>query len=95
MVADLDLTLASNLSVVESMLTGESVPVSKQATETASGAEPPTAATVESWVFSGTLVTHGIAQGCVMATGERSALGRIGASLAALGGENTPIQNEP
>ena len=48
----------------------------------------------EGRVFSGTLVTQGTAQGRVVATGERSALGRIGKSLAGLGGENTPIQNE-
>ncbi|MEP6503664.1 MAG: cation-translocating P-type ATPase [Betaproteobacteria bacterium] len=83
--ADMDLIQAANLSVDESMLTGESVPVSKLA-----GA----AASVESRVFSGTLITQGTARGRVVATGERSALGRIGKSLAALGGEDTPIQNE-
>jgi Ca2+-transporting ATPase len=92
--ADLDLIEAANLSVDESMLTGESVPVGKHATATASGDEPPTPASADSRVFSGTLVTQGTAQGRVMATGERSALGRIGKSLAALGGENTPVQNE-
>ena len=92
--ADLVLIEASNLSVDESMLTGESVPVIKQVTATASGAEPPTPAEVERGVFSGTLVTQGTAHGRVVATGERSALGRIGQSLAGLGGEDTPIQNE-
>jgi Ca2+-transporting ATPase len=77
--ADMRLVESSNLMVDESMLTGESAPVPKQANAMA---------------FSGTLVTQGIAHGEVAATGERSALGRIGKSLAALGGERTPIQNE-
>jgi Ca2+-transporting ATPase len=45
-------------------------------------------------VFSGTLVTQGSARGEVVATGALSALGKIGKSLAALGEESTPIQNE-
>ena len=77
--ADLELIEASNLTVDESLLTGESVPVDKTETER---------------VFSGTLVTQGTARGRVVATGPRSALGRIGQSLAALGGESTPIQQE-
>ncbi len=92
--ADLDLLEASNLSVDESMLTGESIPVNKHPTAAGSGDETLARAQGEGRVFSGTLVTQGTAQGRVMATGERSALGRIGKSLAALGGSNTPIQNE-
>ena len=45
-------------------------------------------------MYSGTLVTRGTARGCVMATGERSALGRIGQSLAGIAVETTPIQRE-
>ncbi len=41
-------------------------------------------APIRTQVFSGTLVTQGTARGRVMATGERSALGRIGHSLAGI-----------
>ncbi|MYN44834.1 HAD-IC family P-type ATPase [Pseudoduganella sp. FT93W] len=82
--ADIDLLASSNLMVDESMLTGESVPVSKQA-----GGTPE-----QSRLYSGTLITQGTASGLVVATGPASALGRIGASLATLGGELTPIQLE-
>jgi Ca2+-transporting ATPase len=83
--ADIRLLESSNLTVDESMLTGESVPVAKHA-------GPDAAA--DASVFSGTLVTQGTARGEVAATGPHSALGRIGRSLAALGGESTPIQRE-
>jgi Ca2+-transporting ATPase len=85
--ADIDLISTSNLSADESMLTGESVPVMKQATSTAQGE-------AEHRVYSGTLITQGTASGVVMATGIDSALGRIGASLAAIDSELTPIQRE-
>ena len=92
--ADMELLEASNLTVDESMLTGESVPVSKFVRENvATGAvDPPGAA--DSRLFSGTLVTQGTARGQVTATGERSALGRIGKSLEALVSTDTPIQRE-
>jgi len=81
--ADIALLAAANLTVDESMLTGESVTVNKYGN-----------AGKDSLVYAGTLVTQGSASGQVTATGARSALGRIGASLAALGGELTPIQQE-
>jgi len=82
--ADMTLVVAANFAVDESMLTGESVPVGK-------AADAPDDA---GRVFSGTLVTRGTARGRVSATGERSALGRIGKSLASLGGADSPIQRE-
>lgn len=92
--ADMELVEASNLTVDESMLTGESVPVNKQIASAGTKTDAPAPAEGGCRVFSGTLVTQGTAQGRVLATGERSALGRIGQSLAGLGGEQTPIQNE-
>lgn len=83
--ADIDLIESSNLMVDESMLTGESAPVAKHAAPDADAGRR---------VFSGTLVTQGTARGEVVATGEHSALGKIGKSLANLGGESTPIQAE-
>ncbi len=92
--ADLRLIESSNLMLDESMLTGESATVPKFA----SAAQAPTTDTPETapaaHVFSGTLVTQGNARGRVVATGARSALGRIGASLSSITTAATPIQQE-
>jgi Ca2+-transporting ATPase len=83
--ADVQLVEVSNLAVDESLLTGESAPVVKAVSP---------AGTDASLAYSGTLVTRGTARGCVVATGARSALGRIGQSLAGIVVETTPIQQE-
>jgi P-type Ca2+ transporter type 2C len=87
--ADLLLVESGNLTVDESLLTGESVPVLKRQ---ASGPDAGDERLCR--VFSGTLVTQGTARGVVRATGERSALGRIGASLQLIATERTPVQQE-
>ena len=92
--ADMDLVESSNLSVDESMLTGESIAVDKSSGGAAAGAPAEAASDDHGRVFSGTLVTQGTARGCVTATGERSALGRIGKSLESIGAEDTPVQKE-
>lgn len=92
--ADIRLLESSNLAVDESLLTGESAPVLKQAGTIVSGGVSGPALNDAAEVFSGTLVTRGTARGRVFATGERSALGRIGKSLEDIGGETTPIQQE-
>jgi Ca2+-transporting ATPase len=88
--ADLCLVEASSLTIDESLLTGESVPMLKRSAQRpdAGGDEP------LSLAFSGTLVTQGTGRGAVVATGSRSALGRIGVSLQSLEDEHTPVQQE-
>ncbi len=92
--ADMALLETSNLTVDESMLTGESVPVLKQAAVKDDGLAGETEDDSAGVVFSGTLVTQGTARGYIIATGVHSALGKIGASLDGLGQSRTPIQIE-
>ncbi len=92
--ADAVLAAGEVLSVDESALTGESAPVSKRllvegeavAAETAPGAE------TGPYLFSGTLVVRGQGVGQVTRTGPRTSIGKIGASLAEIVNEPTPLQ---
>jgi P-type Ca2+ transporter type 2C len=88
--ADLRIVEASNLSIDESMLTGESAPVDKQAPEGDGATGPEEAAQA----FSGTLVTQGTGRGIAVATGPASALGTIGESLHGIESGKTPVQIE-
>jgi Ca2+-transporting ATPase len=87
--ADMTLLTSSNLMVDESMLTGESLPVTKTAPSRGAPADDAAAR-----VFAGTLVTQGTASGLVTATGPRGALGRIGQSLRDVQAADTPVQRE-
>ena len=77
--ADLRLLTDHNLSIDESLLTGESVAVDKDA-ELTLPADTPLADRIN-MAFAGTLVNRGRGRGVVTATGERTELGRIAASL--------------
>ncbi len=85
-----------NLSVDESAMTGESVPVRKAAATAAQhgqdlgrpgGDDTP-------WVFSGTLVVKGHGMALVRRTGARTELGRIGTALESIKDERTALQRE-
>jgi len=88
--ADGNVLWASNLSVDESLLTGESVPVSKRTVpEESLETEQP-----ERRVFSGTLVVAGQGLARVTATGPGTEMGRIGKSLGTIEPEETPLQRQ-
>jgi Ca2+-transporting ATPase len=93
--ADATLVECVNLSVDESTLTGESVPVRKSMVATATVTEPgrPGGDGIP-WVFSGTLVVKGRGVCVVTATGARTELGRIGTALRAIEPGRTPLQAE-
>lgn len=82
------------LSVDESALTGESAPVAKRkalAHESFDDDVTPGAETGP-FLFSGSLIVRGQGAALVARTGARSTLGKIGAALAGMEHEATPLQ---
>ncbi len=92
--ADLGLTSVANLSIDESLLTGESMPVQKEMLPDDGVDHSGDLNYRQFFALSGTLVTRGMAVGRVVATGERSALGKIGQSLGGIESLRTPLQME-
>ncbi|MEO7689262.1 MAG: cation-transporting P-type ATPase, partial [Sphingomonas sp.] len=91
--ADALLVEAADLQTDESLLTGESLPVTKVAMKTdASDASHRPGGEAQPYVYSGSLVTRGTGIGRVMATGPRSEIGRIGQSLSTLESEPPRLQ---
>ena len=88
--ADLRLVESANLRVDESALTGESVPVQKDASlivaaESSLGDRKNTA-------FMGTVIAYGRGKGVVVSTGMHTQLGMIASMLQAVEDEETPLQ---
>ena len=82
-----------SLSVDESLLTGESVPVRKCASEDAPSMGRPGGDDLP-FVYSGTLVVQGQGIARVEAAGAQTELGKIGKALQTLVIESTPLQKE-
>jgi Ca2+-transporting ATPase len=81
--ADGVIVQSNDFSVNESILTGESLPVSKNKTSDSNNTNE---------VFQGTTVVAGLAIFEVTAVGDKTALGTIGKSLESIQKEKTPLQ---
>src|SRR5450830_884136 len=92
--ADAVLLSGVNVSVDESLLTGESVPVRKAPAQSAPAAMGQPGGDDLPYLYSSTLVVQGKGLAQTMATGQHTEIGRIGKALAAVEQEPTRIQQE-
>jgi P-type Ca2+ transporter type 2C len=88
--ADARLVSGADLRTNEAALTGESMPVSKDAAATLDAGAP--LADRVNVVYKGTMVVTGTARAMVVATGNRTEIGKVGALVGALREEPTPIE---
>jgi Ca2+-transporting ATPase len=91
--SDATLLVATNLSVDESLLTGESVPVRKKAWDGKQEMARPGGDDLP-FVYSGTLAVKGQGIARVHATGARTEIGKIGKALQILEPEDTNLQRQ-
>ncbi|RPF46862.1 Ca2+-transporting ATPase [Thermodesulfitimonas autotrophica] len=88
--ADGRLLQAANLKVFEAILTGESVPVEKNAAAVVAANAP--LGDRENMVYKGTTVTYGRGLAVAVATGMKTELGRVAALIQTVEREPTPLQ---
>lgn len=86
--ADMRIIESDSLEADESSLTGESIPVSKNASPVTAGT---TLAERSSMVFAGTSITRGTGLGVVVSTGANTELGRIGSLMRTVTRLRTPL----
>lgn len=90
--ADLRLTKTWNLKIEESALTGESLPVEKDAAFTAAGALQ--AGERKNEAFMSTMVAGGRGEGIVVARGMETEIGKIASIIKKVPREFTPLQKK-
>lgn len=90
--ADLRLTEVSNLKIEESALTGESLPMEKDADFVSRKGSQLPLGDRKNMAYMSTIVTYGRGQGLVCATGMDTELGQIAAMITEAKEEMTPLQ---
>jgi Ca2+-transporting ATPase len=89
--ADARVVQSVALHTAEAALTGESLPVAKDA---AALAEPAGLGDRQNMVFSGTAATYGRGRAVVVATGMQTEMGRIAGMLQQVPADTTPLQKQ-
>ena len=90
--ADLRLVESVNLKIEEASLTGESVPVEKDAAVVLDKEIP--LGDRRNTAFMGTMITYGRGRGIVTGTGMNTQIGLIAEMIQSFEVENTPLQNK-
>ncbi|ORX64077.1 calcium ATPase [Anaeromyces robustus] len=92
--ADLRIIEQSQLEIVESILTGESVPTAKDIKHIRSRTRKIPLAECKGNAFMGTVVAHGRGKGLVVRTGEYTEIGKISNSITSQPQAKTSIQRK-
>ncbi|MDD5439720.1 MAG: cation-translocating P-type ATPase [Candidatus Omnitrophica bacterium] len=92
--ADAVLIWGINVTVDESLLTGESVPVRKISRSQDDTAKPRPGGDDLPYLYSGSLIVQGQGVAAVMATGAATEMGKIGKALGSIKKEETSLQKE-
>lgn len=90
--ADLRLISSSNLKIEESSLTGESVPVEKDASLILE--DDVSLGDRVNIAYMGTITTYGRASGLVVGTGHNTEIGKIATMIQSYDDEQTPLQKQ-